>query len=162
MRQRALPMNIPMRSGNQYTVWTITGICYLTWAATELGRARYDTHPTARNHKPLQTINDHFVLSLRNLRQGRPGVLLTHSLTHFHFTHISINMSTLLSLGPLFTLLYGPQNLIFIWIGFAIASELLDTTYWEMSEKKGVVKEAVGSSDAIAGLSTSIACALPY
>jgi membrane associated rhomboid family serine protease len=57
----------------------------------------------------------HYVLSLKNLRQGRYYTLLTSSLTHFDLRHLAMNMMALISVGPPIISLYGAPQFIILW-----------------------------------------------
>lgn len=48
---------------------------------------------STRNASLLRTLTDHFTLSLRNLKESRPWVLITSAFSHRDLVHIGFNVS---------------------------------------------------------------------
>ncbi|MCJ1440565.1 MAG: hypothetical protein MMC23_001050 [Stictis urceolatum] len=76
---------------------------------------------SAPQKKLLRFVEDHTYLSASGLKEGRWHTLLTHSFQHGNIPHIFVNLSTLMSMGPLAGVWFGPGNLVSLWVGGAIA-----------------------------------------
>lgn len=109
----------------------------------------------------LQTFNDHFVLSAKNIREGRYYVLLTHTLAHTSLMHLGFNMFALWGFGRTIISWYGLPTFATIWIGSAVLGGLLQLGYWQKTELSSIEHSAVGASGAIFGLVSALSLIYP-
>jgi membrane associated rhomboid family serine protease len=102
--------------------------------------------PSATHKAICKVIDNYYVLSLENLRARRYYTLLTSSLMHYQLGYLLANLVGILSFGPRIVNLYGVPTFIIIWMGSAVAGELLETYYWPKVENRYVIKKAVDAS----------------
>ncbi|KAF8863056.1 hypothetical protein BDZ45DRAFT_147574 [Acephala macrosclerotiorum] len=106
-------------------------------------------------------INDHFVLSLANLRAKRYYTLLTYSFTHFDIFHLIAGLVGILAVAPRIITLYGLPAFVITWMGSSVVGGLLQIYHMKAVETAYVITHCVGASGAIYGLGTALACAFP-
>ena len=100
-------------------------------------------------------VRDNLVLSQRNIDQGRPWTLLTHTFTHISGTHLLLNMFGLWSFGPGFIMTNGLRHFAAIWVGSGVSGGLAGL--WSARRKADAGKGnrdqwSVGASAAALGI----------
>lgn len=122
-------------------------------------------HPAYRAKIAARTrfMTDHFVLSQRNIDEGRYYTLLTSAFSHQNFTHLGINMY-MLHQSTIFGALVGlsPLRLSALALTSALGgsvAQLLD--YGSREGEHGVGRSALGASGMVQGMLVATACAAP-
>ncbi|KAK5686083.1 hypothetical protein LTS10_002197 [Elasticomyces elasticus] len=86
------PPIIYTRASATRAIWLIIGLNTAVFGGWQY--AQYN-----RDHKLLRTLQDNFLLSWKNIQDGRPWVVLTSAFSHMSVTHFAFNMFSFLSFG---------------------------------------------------------------
>ncbi|KAL9105006.1 MAG: hypothetical protein Q9163_000103 [Psora crenata] len=121
------------RTANVFTK-SIMGLCVLTWAASA-----YANYQERQYHDTTLSVflQENFVTSLQNWREGRWWTILTSSIMHANPLHLAINLYALNSVGPFAMTIFGLPGFFALWA----LSELTcgsATVYWEYLNMQSV------------------------
>jgi membrane associated rhomboid family serine protease len=152
----------PLGSGSPtLIVGTIIVGCVGLFGYNELQIIEIKRNGSKKAYQWLQTFNDHFVLSTKNIREGRYYVLLTHTLAHNNFMHLAFNMLALWGFGRTIVSWYGLQTFAIIWVGSAVVGGILQFGYWQKADLPSTEHGAVGASGAIFGIVSALSLVYP-
>ncbi|QSZ30015.1 hypothetical protein DSL72_004533 [Monilinia vaccinii-corymbosi] len=109
-------------------------------------------------------LEKNFILSQKNIDEGRIHTLITNSFMHASYPHLFMNMLGLLYIAPL----VSPLTFVAVWAGAGIACSLASLYTWKRGlhsnqthEPSTVAKEGCGASGSICGLITMTAIRYP-
>ncbi|KAK0099899.1 hypothetical protein ONS96_007849 [Cadophora gregata f. sp. sojae] len=111
-----------------------------------------------------QKANDflkHFVMSARSLEPGRYYTLITSAFMHRDVMHLALCMLGLYSFGRTTIMMTGIPSFMVLYFGAAIAGGVAQVKFWERTRPPYETNYGMGSSGAISGLFTAMACASP-
>ncbi len=169
--------------GPKIVAWGTVGLCvggflyhhYSTYRYTKFG-----------DRSQVDLIEQNFVNSRENVRQGRWWTLITSSLMHFEAWHLAANMFGLVSFGPRVVQIFGAGGFVGLWLGSAAACGAAQIM-WEVVQEQELrkkqkdrirvlgyqlVKEdptrsitftrAIGASGSVLGIITAAGCFQPH
>ncbi|KAH8821653.1 hypothetical protein F5884DRAFT_768600 [Xylogone sp. PMI_703] len=125
------------------------GITSWCLKSTYSSRSGAENVPQRRN----QIFEDHFVLSKRNVYEGRWWTLVTSSFAHTSISHLMVNMFCLWSVGPVLYSVIGPAKFAILYLGSAATGSAFQLSWWS-HEKIPAWAGAVGASGSLAGVFT--------
>lgn len=105
--------------------------------------AGYAGHWYAENRetKYRDLIDNNFICSLKNWREGRWWTTLTSSLMHATLVHLGVNMMALWSIGPSAISLFGVPRFLALWVvtGAACSAASLSWQSFQQRQRKSSV-----------------------
>jgi membrane associated rhomboid family serine protease len=117
--------------------------------------------------------DENFLVSMKNVREGRWWVMLTSSFAHKDILHLGVNMFTLWQLGRPMVMRFGAKALAGTWIVSALGCSALHL-YWPSLMDEAVRcgylsrpiapfedRPALGASGSICGLLGFLTCVAP-
>jgi membrane associated rhomboid family serine protease len=107
-----------------------------------------------------QRLTDHFIHSLRNIKEGRYYTIVTSAFMHANLGHLGLNMLALWGFGRLAVSMFGVPSFLVLYFGSIIAGGMAQNFYWE--RKKQWSAGGVGASGGVSGVFAAAACALPH
>jgi membrane associated rhomboid family serine protease len=114
-----------------------------------------------RSRQWLSDFRNTWVLSPRNIREGRWYTLITSTFMHNGFWHLGFNMMALWSFGTLFARGFGVTRFTLLYFGSGIVGGLIQNWYWERTLPPGSDAAAVGASGCISGMLGAMTFAAP-
>ncbi|KAL9594861.1 MAG: hypothetical protein Q9219_006796 [cf. Caloplaca sp. 3 TL-2023] len=138
-----------------------------------------------RNSKHRNFIDRNLVFSQQNYDAGRWWTIITHSVMHFHGTHLAFNMVALASFGPTSILMFGLPSTAIMWAGSSASGAWFYTAGNRFKAEKARERVApkelehlgrvpseqpappetsppiLGASSSILGLFAAVACVKP-
>ncbi|KAK5699346.1 hypothetical protein LTR17_023315 [Elasticomyces elasticus] len=102
-------------------IWLIIGLNTAVFGGWQY--AQYN-----RDHKLLRTLQDNFLLSWKNVQDGRPWVVLTSAFSHMSVTHFAFNMFSFLSFGGMLAGVPGLTGVRMLTLG--LGSALAGSAAW--------------------------------
>lgn len=117
-----------------------------------------------------------FVLSKRNIKEGRWWTMITHTFNHENLSHLFGNMFTVYFFGSNIAMAYGPVTFAALWIGAGVAGAIASLASEPKAEKgrgryvvekgklveRGLVEKGyLGASGSALGLLTAWAFTSP-
>lgn len=161
--QNPPPPRQPLGSGSStLVVGSIVGICVGLFGYTALQETEYRANGSKKAAQWLRTVRDQFTLSIRNVREGRYYVLLTHTLAHTDLTHLGFNMLALWGFGRMIVAWYGLPTFATIWVGSAVVGGIAQMGYWMKYPHPGIEMQAVGCSGAVFGMLSALSFVNPH
>ncbi|ESZ90192.1 hypothetical protein SBOR_9416 [Sclerotinia borealis F-4128] len=143
------------RPGSSYplAVAIAVGCTYLTFSYNQL----HPGHPSFPLPDILflftpRFIERHFILSQRNIDEGRLHTLLTSSFIHITYPHLAMNMFGLITLAPL----VNPVTFVAVWIGAGISCSLATLYTWKHGLPFTHSNNSLYSADRACGASGSV------
>jgi len=111
-------------------------------------------------HSPETPIDNHFVLSLRNLKQGRYYTLFTYTFAHTDPWRLCLSLLGTLVFAPLVVRLYGFPALYAVSMGSTATGAILQLCDFKQLQANSpdIVEGCTGSEGAILALITVFAC----
>jgi len=156
------PPREPFGSGSSTLILgSVVGVCVGLFGYTALQGTEYRANGSKKAAQWLQTINNHFTLSIRNVREGRYYVLLTSTLAHTNLTHLAFNMIALWGFGRTIVSWYGLPTFAIIWVGSAAVGGIVQMGYWMKYGHPGMEMKAVGCSGAVFGMLSALSFVAP-
>jgi membrane associated rhomboid family serine protease len=118
-------------------------------------RTQASSEATAR----MQWLHDHFVHSLKNMKEGRYYTLVTSAFMHQSVMHLAMNMIGLWGFGRLIVSSFGAPAFLVLYFGSVIAGGLTQNYVWE---KRGEWNAGgLGASGGVLGVFSATACVVP-
>ena len=117
---------------------------------------------TKRSRQWLSDFRNTWVLSPRNLEEGRWYTLITSTFMHGGSGHLVLNMLGLWSFGMPVARAFGVTRFILLYFGSGIAGGLLQGWHWKRTLPPGSDAAAVGASGCIFGLLGAVTLANPW
>jgi membrane associated rhomboid family serine protease len=107
----------------------------------------------------MQWLHDHFVHSLKNMKDGRYYTLVTSAFMHQSIMHLAMNMIGLWGFGRLIVSGFGAPSFLVLYFGSVIAGGLTQNYVWE---KRGQWNAGgLGASGGVLGVFAATACIVP-
>ena len=114
------PSPPPLGSGSSsLIVGSIVAACVGLYAYESTQFTEFKQNGSKKAYLALESFNNHFVLSIKNIREGRYYVLLTHAFAHSNLMHLGFNMLALWGFGKIIVQLYGIRTFAGIWSTFS-------------------------------------------
>jgi membrane associated rhomboid family serine protease len=165
-----------------FSIALVCGACsaYAYWAINQQKTKGDTTHE--------KIIQQNFILSLANYREGRWWTMLTSTIMHIAPAHLGANLFGLVSIGPLVVDVFGPRTFIIAWVGAGLCSSVVTLIRETIREKREQEQEekrkansefpgasssskrnnaasdhgSLGASGSLFGLFTMAACYAPH
>ncbi|KAK5699957.1 hypothetical protein LTR97_006091 [Elasticomyces elasticus] len=122
------------RASAARAIWLIIGLNTAVFGGWQY--AQYN-----RDHKLLRTLQDNFLLSWQNVRDGRPWVVLTSAFSHMSVTHFAFNMFSFLSFGGMLAGVPGLTGVRMLTLG--LGSALAGSAAWLYERQAPVTANSV-------------------
>ncbi|RFU35898.1 hypothetical protein B7463_g464, partial [Scytalidium lignicola] len=136
--------------------FVIGGIILACCTVTSWYLTTTNTHDMGERNAPRkkdQFFEDNFILSRRNIQEGRWWTIVTSSFAHTSIPHLMVNMFCLWSAGPLLYGVLGPAKFAVLYLGSSITGSALQLSWWA-HEKRPTWIGAVGASGSLTGIFT--------
>lgn len=150
----------PLGSGTPL-IGGIIATCASLFLWVSIEETQYRANPNKKSRNLLESYNKNFVLSQRNINEGRYWTLITSAFSHNSITHIAFNMLALWSFAPGIVAFYGLPTFGIVYFGSAVAGSMAQLWWWDRSPSK-TPRSAAGASGAIFGLTGFMACGMPF
>jgi hypothetical protein len=106
----------PLGSGSSsLVVGSVIAACVCLYAYESAQFTDFKQNGSKKAYLALESFNKHFVLSIKNIREGRYYVLLTHTFAHSNLMHLGFNMLALWGFGRIIVMMYGVRTFAGIW-----------------------------------------------
>jgi membrane associated rhomboid family serine protease len=108
----------------------------------------------------LRWLHDHFIHSLKNMREGRYYTIVTSAFMHQSILHLTVNMVGLWGFGRTIVLAFGTPSFLGLYFGSVIAGGLLQNYIWERRSQYDM--GGLGASGGVLGVFAATACWMPH
>jgi membrane associated rhomboid family serine protease len=173
--QHTQPPQSPLRrlSGQEGRIWLVWGVIfaniltYLAWriifAPISPAEMRdMDPRRLEVMKREQARLKNNWLLSQRNLREGRWWTLFTAAFSHTDFQHLLFNMIVYhLAATTAFSLGFGPTRIAFLAAGSILASSA-GSIWDERTRKMPREGQYLGASGMIEGMLTAVALTVPW
>ncbi|TVY26098.1 RHOMBOID-like protein, mitochondrial [Lachnellula hyalina] len=119
------------------------------------------TQPVTVQSKWLSDFRNSWILSRRNMEEGRWYTLITSTFMHNGWGHLLFNMLGLWSLGKPIARAFGIPSFLALYFGSGIAGGLLQDWHWKRTLPPGGDAAAVGASGCVVGLLGALTLVAP-
>ncbi|TVY44786.1 Rhomboid protease [Lachnellula occidentalis] len=147
----------PMPESPALVVGGIIALCASVTAWNEYMK----TQPGNKQAKWLVDFRNIWILSRRNLEQGRWYTLITSTFMHNGLAHLLFNMLGLWSFGVPIARAFGTTRFLVLYFGSGIAGGLLQDGYWKRTLPPGSDAAAAGASGCVVGLLGALTMVAP-
>lgn len=137
----------------------VTCVSLFLWVSME--ENKYRQNPNKKSRDLLQTYSNNFILSQRNINEGRYWTLITCAFSHNSITHIMFNMLAFWSFAPGIVTFYGVKTLAVVYFGSALSGSMAQLWWWNRNPSR-IQRSAAGASGAIFGLTGFMAMSMPF
>ncbi|KAF4602278.1 hypothetical protein EYR40_005483 [Pleurotus pulmonarius] len=135
-----------------YGILAANGIVFGMWFLADIDYKSGD--PSS-----LLWMRNNFTMSMRNVTNSRPWVLVTSIFSHFGMGHILFNCFAFYCMAPPVLGMLGGRSFLTLYFAGGIFASLVSSTYNKIF--KGRDMESVGASAAIYSTVAYLACAAP-
>ncbi|KAF7433261.1 hypothetical protein PC9H_005211 [Pleurotus ostreatus] len=135
-----------------YGILAANGIVFGMWYLADVDYKTGD--PSS-----LLWMRDNFTMSMRNVTNSRPWVLVTSIFSHSGMAHILFNCFAFYCVAPPVLGMLGGRSFLTLYFAGGIFANLVSSTYNKVF--KGRDMQSVGASAAIYSAVTYLACAAP-
>jgi len=102
----------------------------------------------------------HFMVSRKNVREGRVHTLLTSCFSQFSVGHLLGNMVTLYFFAPEIVVSQGPRRFLGLYLGSGIAASCFHLLWSARKSSRDI--PALGASGSVNALTVLFACQSPF
>ena len=137
----------------------LVGACVGMYAYTVFVEYELRTTASSGAIATKRWLNDHFIHSLRNMKEGRYYTIVTSAFMHESLLHLAMNMVGLWSFGRVLVSGIGVPSFLVLYFGSVIAGGLTQDYIWEKRDMWNA--GGLGASGGVLGLFAATACIIP-
>ncbi|KAH9845189.1 RHOMBOID-like protein 12, mitochondrial [Teratosphaeria destructans] len=138
----------------------VTSAIYVIISLNTAVFAAWQYATVTRDSGIIRLLEDHFLLSERNVKAGRYWTLVTSAFSHIHLWHFALNMMTFRTFATVLMWAgVGATQLVTLTMGSALLGSL--SMLWHYRTRGRDSGSALGASDAVMGLGSAATCLMP-
>ncbi|KAF2769008.1 rhomboid-domain-containing protein [Teratosphaeria nubilosa] len=139
----------------------VTSAIYLIIGLNTAVFAAWQYAEVTRDFNIIRLLEDHFLLSERNVKAGRYWTLVTSAFSHMHIWHFALNMMTFRTFATVLMWAgVGATQLVTLTLGSALVGSL--AMLYHYRTRRGDSRSALGASGAVMGLGSAATCLMPF
>lgn len=138
----------------------IVGACIGMFIYSGYVNSTLKTNPSSEAIAKQMWLNDNFIHSLRNMKEGRYYTIVTSAFMHSSLPHLAFNMLGLWGFGRTIVLCYGTPSFLVLYFGSVVAGGLLENYMW--MRRKQWNHGGLGASGGVLGVFAATACWMPH